>query len=55
MAGHTHAKPLKRERTIEGATYIVTSHFKQTGSTATDHVRRLIEIATKGQKICAKR
>lgn len=55
MAGHTHAKPPKRERTIDGTTYIVTSHFKQTGSTAADHMRRLIDIATKERKVSAKR
>mgnify|MGYP001460807250 CR=1 FL=1 len=47
MAGHIHAKPPKRERTIDGTTYIVTSHFKQTGSTVADHIRRLIDTATK--------
>lgn len=50
MAGHAHAKPPKRERTIDGTTYIVTSHFKQAGSTAADHVRRLIDVATKERK-----
>lgn len=55
MAGHTRAKPPKRERTIDGTTYIVTSHFKQTGSTAADHVRHLIDIATKERKTSAKR
>ena len=54
MAGHTHAKLPKRERTIDGTTYIVTSHFKQTGSTAADHVRRLIDIATKERKVGVK-
>ena len=51
MAGHIHAKPPMRERTIDGTTYIVTSHFKQTGSTVADHIRRLIDTATKNEKI----
>lgn len=55
MAGHTHAKPPKRERTIDGTTYIVTSYFKQTSSTAADYVRRLIDIATKERKTSVKR
>lgn len=55
MAGHTRAKPPKREQIIDGTTYIVTSHFKQAGSTAADHVRRLIDVATKERKIGVKR
>lgn len=51
MAGRIQVKPPKRERTIDGTTYIVTSHFKQTGSTAADHIRRLIDMQTKSNKI----
>ena len=51
MAGRIQVKPPKRERTIDGTTYIVTSQFKQTGSTAADHIRRLIDMQTKSDKI----
>ena len=51
MAGSVKATPPKRERRIGGTTYIVTSHFKEQGVTAADHVRRLLDTATKEQKI----
>lgn len=57
MAGRTQVKPPQRKRMIDGTTYIVTSqyivtsHFKQTGSTAADHIRRLIDTETKSDKI----
>ena len=51
MAGRTQVKPPQRKRMIDGTTYIVTSHFKQTGSTAADHTRRLIDTETKSDKI----
>ena len=46
MAGSVKATPPKRERRIGGTTYIVTSHFKEQGVTAADHVRRLLDTAT---------
>ena len=55
MAGRTQVKPPQRKRMIDGTTYIVTSHFKQAGSTAADHVRRLIDVATKERKNGVKR
>lgn len=54
MAGRTHAQPPKREKKIDGTTYIVTSYFKETGATAADCVRHLIDIATKEQKMGGK-
>lgn len=51
MAGRTQAQPPKREKKIDGTTYIVTSYFKDHGSTAADHVRRLVDLATKEQKM----
>ena len=51
MAGSVKTAPPRRERKIGGTTYIVTSYFKDHGSTAADHVRRLIDLATKEQKI----
>lgn len=53
MAGHSQ-RPPKRETTIGGTTYIVSSYFKSEGVTAADHVRRLIDIATKDQKMRRK-
>lgn len=50
MAG-SHAQPPKREKIIDGTIYIVTSHFKKQGSTASDQIRRLIDNATKESKI----
>ena len=54
MAGRSPVQPPKREKKIDGTTYIVTAHFKDHGSTATDHIRCLIDLATKEQKIRRK-
>ena len=51
MAGSVKTAPPRRERKIGGTTYIVTSYFKEQGVTAADHVRHLIDTATKEQKI----
>lgn len=36
-----------KEYDVNGTRYIVTAHFKTQGSTATDHIRRMIDYATK--------
>ena len=54
MAGHTHAQPPKTEKKIDGTTYIVTAYFQENGVTAADHVRRLIDLSTKKQKMRKK-
>ena len=36
-------KPVKLKRRISGTTYIVTSHFRTQGGTATDKIRHLID------------
>lgn len=47
MAGSQAKPPMEIERKIGSTTYIVTSHFAQTGSTAVDKIKRLIDTNTK--------
>ncbi len=46
--------PTKIERTIGSTTYIVTSRFQETGSTAVDKIRCLLGSSTKANIICQK-
>ena len=36
-----------KEYDVNGTRYIVTAYFKTQGSTAADHIRRMIDYATK--------
>ncbi len=42
-----------REYKIGGTHYVVTAHFKSEGSTAIDHIKRMIDNATQNN-ICRK-
>lgn len=42
----TRIKPPMTERKIGQTTYIVTSHFSEKGATATEKIKRLIDIET---------
>lgn len=43
----TETRPPIIERKIGHTTYTVTSHFAETGATATDKIKRLLDIETK--------
>ena len=42
-----------KEYKIGGTRYVVTAHFKSQGSTAIDHIKRMIDNATQNN-ICRK-
>lgn len=50
MAGSQAKPPMETERKIGSTTYIVTSHFREQGSTAVDKIKRLIDIDFKTKK-----
>lgn len=54
MAGSQVKPPIEIERKIGSTTYVVTSHFKEQGSTAVDKIKRLIDIDTKTKKMRRK-
>lgn len=51
MAGSQVKPPIEIEKKIGSTTYVVTSHFKQQGSTAVDTIKRLIDTESKTKKI----
>lgn len=54
MAGSQAKPPMEREIKIGSTTYVVTSHFKEQGSTAVDKIKRLIDYDTKNNT-CIKK
>lgn len=54
MAGPQAKPPMKIERKIGSTTYIVTSQFRDEGSTAKDKVQRLINLNTKADSLLRK-
>lgn len=54
MAGSQAKPPMETERKIGSTTYVVTSHFREQGSTAMDKVKRLIDLNTKETELRRK-